>query len=126
MACSSGELHAIYSLWAHVFYMTCPNYVEKHPQPPSCSSHSFLLYRLPIPNALHSQKMVVCQLNLYGYLYGCRSRHPYTQSAYIDSYCNNQLLNIILTERGFLGGSRFATTFIVSSSFFLLFCLIFL
>lgn len=29
--------------------------------------------------------MVVCRLNLYGYLYGCYSRHPYTQSAYIDS-----------------------------------------
>ena len=31
--------------------------------------------------------MVVCRLSLYGYLYrylyGCRSRHPYTQSAYI-------------------------------------------
>ena len=42
-------------------------------------------FKVPIPNALHSQKTVVCRLNLYGYLYGCYSRHPYTQSAYIDS-----------------------------------------
>ena len=46
-------------------------------------------FKVPIPNALHSQKKVVYRLNLYGYLYrylyGCRSRHPYTQSAYIDS-----------------------------------------
>ena len=46
-------------------------------------------FKVPIPNALHSQKKVVYRLNLYGYLYrylyGCRSRHPYTQAAYIDS-----------------------------------------
>ena len=50
--------------------------------------------------------MVVCRLNLhgylYGYLYGCRSRHPYTQSAYIDSsvHCFYRAANYGKTLRG--------------------------
>ena len=61
---------------------------------------------IAIPNALHSQKKVVCRLNLYGYLYGylygCRSRHPYTQSAYIDSsvHCFHRAANYGKTLRG--------------------------